>query len=99
MLNGNGQAFINDVSSTIDALRELSGGIARYLTENEAGLDESQRSDLKDSVGALTIQITALKDCLVPNDLDLTAKAKLLESAKSSVAEATQFLNVATSEN
>lgn len=93
MVKDNSEAFINDVSATMTALRDLSVGIARYVTENEASLDESQRADLNDSVGALTIQIAGLQGCLLPNDLDLSAKAELLDSAKSSVTQVKQFLS------
>jgi len=93
MAKDKSEAFINDVSATINALRDLSVGIASYVTENEASLDESQRNDLNDSVGALTIQITGLQGCLDSNDLDPSSKTALLASAKSSVAQVKQFLS------
>ena len=99
MAKDNSEAFINDVSATMTALRDLSVGIARYVTENEASLDESQRNDLKESVGALTIQIAALQGCLISNDLDSASKTELLASAKSSVEQATLFLTAATSKD
>lgn len=95
MPNSSREAFIKDVSTTIDALRDASIGLSRYLTGNERKLDESQQSNLKASVAGLTIQLSVLSVVLCANDWDSASNAELLNNAKTSVARTKKFLDAA----